>query len=328
MQKAQYGILRFAKYKGPEISNIEAHNERKKEKYASNPDIDNSRRNLNYHFIEPVGKYRAESNRLIEEYGCRTRKDSVRVVEVLITATPEFFKGKKKSEIRAYFQTALEFIEKYQDSETILSAVVHMDEKTPHMHLSFVPITQDGRLCAKEILGNKKKLTWWQDEFWKHMVKKYPDLERGESASQTGRDHIPPRVFKEMTRLTKQKEKLEGILAGINPFNAKSRAEEIGKLLDGYIPAVEKMQTLLTKYNVAFTQTAAENKRLKKKNSQLAESLDAAQEKSVLKKLQDSQLRRDYEAAISTLERIPPEVLDWYTQGDHARKERPIEEVL
>ena len=35
MQKAQYGILRFAKYKGPEISNIEAHNERKKEKYAS-----------------------------------------------------------------------------------------------------------------------------------------------------------------------------------------------------------------------------------------------------------------------------------------------------
>ena len=63
MQKAQYGILRFAKYKGPEISNIEAHNERKKEKYASNPDIDNSRGNLNYHLIEPVGKYRAESNR-------------------------------------------------------------------------------------------------------------------------------------------------------------------------------------------------------------------------------------------------------------------------
>ena len=96
MQKAQYGILRFAKYKGPEISNIEAHNERKKEKYASNPDIDNNRRNLNYHFIEPVGKYRAESNRLIEEYGCRTRKDSVRVVEVLITATQNFSKVRKR----------------------------------------------------------------------------------------------------------------------------------------------------------------------------------------------------------------------------------------
>ena len=77
------------------------------------------------------------------------------------------------------------------------------------MHLSFVPLTEDGRLCAKEIVGNKKKLTQWQDRFWEHMVKKYPDLERGESASETGRDHIPPRVFKEMTRLTKQKAKLE-----------------------------------------------------------------------------------------------------------------------
>ena len=46
-----------------------------------------------------------------------------------------------------------------------VSAVVHMDEKTPHMHLCFVPLTEDGRLCAKEIIGNKKKLTWWQDEF-------------------------------------------------------------------------------------------------------------------------------------------------------------------
>ena len=89
-------------------------------------------------------------------------------------------------------------------------------------------------------MGNKKKLTWWQDEFWKHMVKRFPDLERGESASQTGRDHIPPRVFKEMTRLTKQKDKLEDLLAGINPFNAKSRAEEICKILDTYLPSVER----------------------------------------------------------------------------------------
>ena len=58
-----------------------------------------------------------------------------------------------------------------------LAAVVHMDEKTPHMHLCFVPLTEDGRLSAKEIVGNKKKLIQWQDRFWEHMVKKYPDLE-------------------------------------------------------------------------------------------------------------------------------------------------------
>ena len=47
--------------------------------------------------------------------------------------------------------------------------MVHVDEKTPHMHLSFVPITSDGRLSAKEIVGNKKDLTRWQDDFWNYM---------------------------------------------------------------------------------------------------------------------------------------------------------------
>ena len=245
--KAQYAILRFAKYKGPEITNIEAHNERRKERYASNPDIDLSRSKHNFHLIEPPQRYRAEAERQISAAGCRTRKDSVRVVEVLFTATPEFFKGKKLPEIRQYFEETLRFFVQYQSRETIISAVVHMDEKTAHMHLSFVPLTPDGRLSAKEIVGNKKKLTWWQDKFWEHMVAKYPDLERGESASQTGRDHIPPRIFKEMTQLTKQKEQLDALLVGINPFNGKSRAAEISKVLDSYIPAVSKMRTELNR---------------------------------------------------------------------------------
>ena len=211
MEKAQYAIMRFAKYKGPEIGNIEAHNERTKEKYASNPDVDTSRSKYNFHLVKPPGKYRAESERQIAAAGCRTRKDSIRMIETLFTASPEFFKGKKRAEIRVFFEEALHFLEQHQSKETIISAVVHMDEKTPHMHLCFVPLTEDGRLSAKDIMGNKKKLTWWQDEFWKHMVKKFPDLERGESASLTGRDHIPPRVFKEMTRLTKQKSKLEDL---------------------------------------------------------------------------------------------------------------------
>ena len=200
-----------------------------------------------------------------------------------MTATPEFFLGKKKSEIKLFFQEALAFIGQNQDPKTIISAAVHMDEKTPHMHLSLVPLTEDGRLCAKEILGNKRKLTQWQDRFWEHMVKKFPDLERGESASKTGRDYIPPRVFKEMTRLTKQKAKLEEVLTGISAFNAKGKAAEISSLLDKYIPAVEQMHTTLKKYNTAFTFTTAENKKLKKTNAQLEKSLDKATEESTLK---------------------------------------------
>lgn len=126
--KAQYGILRFAKYKGPEIGHIEAHNERTKEKYASNPDVDTLRSKYNFHLIEPQRKYRAEAEKQIAEAGCRTRSDSVRVVEALVTASPEFFKGKKRAEVKVYFDYALDFIKAHQNVKTIISVVVHMDE--------------------------------------------------------------------------------------------------------------------------------------------------------------------------------------------------------
>lgn len=249
--KAQYAILRFAKYKGPEIGHIESHNERTKEKYASNPDVDTSRSHLNFHLVTPQRKYRAEAEKQIAEAGCRTRSDSVRVVEALVTASPEFFKGKKKIEVKAYFQEALDFIREHQDPKTIISAVVHMDEKTPHMHLCFVPLTEDGRLSAKEIVGNKKKLTQWQDRFWEHMVKKYPDLERGESASETGRDHIPPRVFKEAVHLNRMKEEIMAILNDTNPFNKKAKLDELEALLGKYVPGTEALRTKLKKYDAA-----------------------------------------------------------------------------
>ena len=308
--KAQYAIMRFAKYKGPEIGRIEAHNERTKETYASNPDVDTARSKYNYHLITPRRSYRAEAERQIAAAKCRTRSDSVRVVEVLFAASPEFFQGKKPAERRAFFEESLKFIQSRQAAETIISAVVHMDEKTPHMHLSFVPLTQDGRLSAKDIVGNRAKLQKWQDDYWKHMVKLWPDLERGESASRTGRDHIPPRVFKEMTRLDKQRDRLDQLLTGINPLNAKSRTEEIAKILDSYIPNVEKMHTQVKRYSAA----AAENKKLKKKNAQLEQDLEAAQDKGVLKKLEEAKLRQSYEAAVELLDRIPPEIIRAYSK--------------
>ncbi len=314
--KAQYGILRFKKYKGPAISPIEAHNERTKEQYASNPDIDTNRSRYNFHLVQPQGRYREEADRMIAAAHCRVRKDSVRVVEALVTASPEFFKGKSRSEVKAYFEYALKFLESKQSPDTFLSAVIHMDEKTPHLHLCFVPLTADGRLSAKEVIGNRKNLVKWQDEFWQHMVKQYPELERGESASQTGLEHIPPRIFKEMTQLTKQKEQLDALLVGINPFNGKSRAAEISKVLDSYIPNVARMKDQLRKYNIAFSQTVSENKSLKKKNAALSAAVDKAQETSVLKQLADAQLRRDYEAAVQTLDRIPKDVLDFYCQAE------------
>ena len=320
MEKAQYAILRFAKYKGLEIGNIEAHNERTKEKYASNPDIDTARSHLNFHLVTPERKYRAESEKQIAKAGCRTRSDSVRVVEALVTASPEFFKGKKKSEVKDYFTEALDFIQKYQSKDTIISAVVHMDEKTPHMHLCFVPLTEDKRLSAKEIVGNKKKLTWWQDEFWKHMVKKYPDLERGESASETGRTHIPPRLFKEAVHLNRMKDQIMAILNDSNPFNKKVKAEELEALLDKYIPGVEVMRTKLKKYDKTYKELTAENAELEKK-------LSSASKESVRKKLEISQKLNELDELRRTVDAIPDEVIRAYTAQKYVHHGRMNQEI-
>ena len=318
--KAQYAILRFAKYKGPEIGHIESHNERTKEKYASNPNIDTSRSHLNFHLVSPERKYRAEAEKQIAAAGCRTRSDSVRVVEVLVTASPEFFKGKKKAEIKAYFTVALDFIQKHQSKDTIISAVVHMDEKTPHMHLCFVPLTEDKRLSAKEIVGNKKKLTWWQDEFWKHMVKKYPNLERGESASETGRTHIPPRLFKEAVHLNRMKDQIMAILNDSNPFNKKSKAEELETLLDKYVPGVEAMRTKLKKYDKTYKELTAENAELEKE-------LNSASRESIQKKLEIQRKLSELDELRRTVDAIPNEVIRAYTAQKYVHHGRMNQEI-
>ncbi len=319
--KAQYAILRFAKYKGSEIGRIEAHNERSKETYASNPDVNTEKSHLNMHLVTPERSYRAEAERQIAEAKCRTRSDSVRVVEALITASPQFFRKKKPSEIKEFFETALDFMKQYQDPKTFISAVVHMDEKTPHMHFSFVPLTEDGRLSAKDIVGNRKKLVQWQDRFWEHMVKKYPDLERSESASQTKRDHIPPRIFKEMTRLTKERARLESLINGIGAFNIKAQTAKIKQFLDEYIPAVEQMDTTLKKYDAAFTATASENATLKKKNEDLGKELKDKKNEKYHQDMDMFKLQSELRDIQRTLERIPPEVQAYYRKMSHSRKQ-------
>ena len=320
MSKAQYAILRFAKYKGPTISRIEAHNERTKEFYASNPDIKTELSKYNVHLVHPKGKYRTEADKMIREAGCKARKDSVRMVETLITASPEFFAGKKPGEVRAFFEYALEFLKTKQAAETIVSAVVHVDEKTPHMHLCFVPITADGRLSAKDIVGNRKKLTQWQDEYWSYMVKKYPDLERGESASETGRTHLPPRIFKQATKMHRLEQKLRELLSSINPMNAKRVREEILKILDDYIPGVAELMTKTKALKRSEKELLGEIAALKKEANASKPSVQRLLE--LERKVQEQEeLQRTIASLQQTMTAIPPEIIAEYNEPESERKE-------
>ena len=177
---AQHAILRFEKHKGNPARPLEAHHERKKEQYASNPDIDTSRSRYNFHIVKPEGRYYHFIQSRIEQSGCRTRKDSTRFVDTLITASPEFFKKKSPEEIQAFFKRAADFLIDRVGRENIVSAIVHMDEKTPHLHLTFVPLTKDNRLCAKEIIGNRANLTKWQDTNTNNVLLSYVNVKIAE----------------------------------------------------------------------------------------------------------------------------------------------------
>ena len=247
--------------------------------------IDTERSKYNFHIVQPETSYKRESDGRIEAARCKTRKDSVRFVDTLITASPGFFKGKKREDVRVFFQTAVDFLSHKISKDNIFAATVHMDEKTPHMHLCFTPITHDGRLSAKEIIGNRVQLTQWQDDFFAHMVRSFPDLERGESASITERRHIPTRVFKQAVSLSRQAERIQAEIDSINPINAGKKKVEIATLLDKFFPRMENLETQLRKYKkeIGFLERA---------NATLEKELDATKP-SVIGQLEAGKLQQE-----------------------------------
>lgn len=299
-QKAQHAILRFAKHKAGPAGALEAHHERTKEQYASNPDIDTSRSRDNFHIIRPEQKYRREIDSRIKAAGCQTRKDSTMFVDTLITASPEFFTSRSKKEIQAYFTEAVAFMEQKVGRGNIFSAVVHMDEKTPHLHLCFTPITEDGRLSAKEILGNRAQLSKWQDEFHAHMKKAFPVLKRGESALVTKRKHIPTWLFKQSVDLTKQAATVQKVLAEITPLNAGKKRDEAAALLKRFFPRLESHLGQMKKYQATIDYLTQENEGLKEK---------VKEGSSIKKQLEAARLKQENEQLRRFVESIPQELL-------------------
>ena len=306
-----YAILRFQKRKAGSVASCERHNERKKEAYKSNPDIDTERSKDNYHLVPPPRyTYKKEINRMVKEAGCKVRRDSVMMVETLITASPEFMNSLPPEEQKEYFTRALEFLSERVGKQNILSAVVHMDEKTPHMHLCFVPITPEKKLSAKAFLGNQKSLSEWQTAYHERMSSRWNELERGKSSMETKRKHIPTWLFKLGGRLDKQYDEIVQALSDINAFNAGKKRDKALELLSAWLPDVEKFSREIGKQSAyidslksQIEQEADYAERMR--NEKYSEELKVREANKKIFELQrtNSQMER-------LLKKIPPEVLE------------------
>ena len=304
-----YAILRFAKHKGGASKALSAHHERTKEVYASNPDIDPSRTAQNFHLVTPRWSYEQEIKHRIRMAGCRVRKDSVKFVDTLVTVSPEFARA-HEAEMKEYFTRAFAFLKERVGEDNIISAVVHMDEKTPHLHFCFVPLTKDGRLSAKEILGNKKAMIRWQDDFYACMAERWPELERGTPAVETKRKHLTPQWYKKVTAMDAKLEQLEATLNGINFLNAGKKREEAVAQLAELLPQVESFQTEMQRMKDAITRERQDKNLQKEINEDLRSALNEERNRSFDQRLKISELERRYKSLEHLLGKIPREELE------------------
>ena len=170
------------KYHKQEVSPIEEENERDETFEADNPQIDSERTKDNYHMSYNTLTYTEFINKRLNELGLRPRKDAVVMNSFVVGSDKAFFDGLSKIQRYNFFSDCSKFFEERYGEENVMSAVVHLDETTPHMHLNLIPITPDGRLCSKDLF-DKPKLQQLQTDFYEAVGKKY-GLQRGKEGSQ------------------------------------------------------------------------------------------------------------------------------------------------
>lgn len=243
------------------------------------------------------------------------------LVETLITASPEFMNSLPPEEQKAYFTMALDFVAERIGKENIISAVVHMDEKTPHMHLSFCPITPDKKLSAKALLGNQKSLSQWQTAYHERMSARWQELERGQSSMVTKRKHIPTWLYKLGGRLDKQHGEIVQALSDINAFNAGKKRDKALELLSQWLPDAEKFSREIGKQSAYIDTLKAKigqeaDYAERMRDGKYAEELKVQEANKKIFELQrtNSQMER-------LLKKIPPDILE-EMQKNHRTKSK------
>ena len=169
------------------------------------------------------------------------------------------------------------------------------------MHLCFVPLTEDNRLTAKEILGNRAKLSKWQDEFHEYMLTFYPDIERGISSTLTQRKHIPSYIFKSAAKLEKMQSEIEEVLKNTNFDNASKNTKKAIKMIENWVPMTE---TFETKVNMLAKSLQAEQK----DNKALREAYSAEFDKADSRLFELIKLRNQVEALQRLYAKVPEKI--------------------
>ena len=242
-----YAIIRNEKYKRENLKGIYRHNERRNKNY-SNKNINQELSYLNYSLKDCKHSYEKEFELIREKYNLKGQIKTVSniVCEYIITSDKEFFNSIGAEETKRYFETAYKFVCDYKNlgEQYILSAKVHMDEETPHMHLIYIPVvyTQDkkgnniDKIACSEFCKEKDSYRQLQDAFYNYIKANNFNLERG---NENGRVHLSVEEYKKITGFENSKIVLQDIelqlpdVPNIKDFNKLmlGRDEKIEELI-------------------------------------------------------------------------------------------------
>lgn len=232
-----YAVVHMQKVNAGGIRGIQSHVNREHPP-KTNPDINPARTRDNYAFVESRNFYR-DAMRIVRENAPKTktiRKDAVLLCNFVVTSDHEFFQRLPRNQQRALFRDALDWFGNRYGKNLIASAVVHMDESTPHMHLSVVPV-KDGRLAAKNLF-TKAELRDLQTAFAKDVGARY-GLQRGVEGS--NKRHLTELQFKiqkseealkraseRVSEAAKEEKVLQQLTSDMENRLSKARAEKAG----------------------------------------------------------------------------------------------------
>lgn len=220
----------------------------------------------------------------IDQAGAKTRSNSVVALDAIYTASGEFFKGKSNEENDQFFRDCLQFHQRKFGH--VISAVIHYDETTPHLHILSVPLTQDGRLSAREIIGNRANLSRMQTEFFEQVGKEH-GLERG----------IQMDGQEKKKRITAQEHKLREVTA-----EKQKQLEE----LDAIKHSKQLARERATRAKEQAEQQQAENSRLRTIEGQIRDRME--QEQATAEQLTElnQKARQELEQTKKNLEAYKP----------------------
>lgn len=227
-----YCVARMEKMKSDNLVGIGNHNQRRFSNH-SNKDIDVSKSHLNYDILDKVKSYKTDIEGYINANKSSkraVRKDAVLVCEWIITSDSDFFESMSPADTREYFQTAIDFFAERYGSKNLMYAQVHLDERTPHMHLGIVPFDKDNKLTAKTMF-DREALQDIQNELPRYMNERGFKVERGRVGSEA--KHLTVQEYKDVQKeIKKQSEVLDGVKKELESVKNVTRTKNFLDELD------------------------------------------------------------------------------------------------